>query len=187
MKFLKKIFGKYLTDSVQTREITETRDTNGSENRETRLPAPEGAADGGQVKGQGDVLSKDRTMPAAGRLILESFHCPYCGSTKFVRRGFRQKKREKIQLYLCSSCQKTFTPYSTKGKRYPMAVVIDALSIYNLGYSLEQTCRIVSQRTSTVIPVKTGIHLDPRIPARNATHSVAGGREDDKRRALGVA
>ena len=135
MNFFKKIFGKYLTNAVQTREIPETRAINGSENREMD-----------DTKGQGDLLSKDRTTSAAERLIIESFHCPYCGSTKFVRRGFRQKKREKIQLYLCSSCQKTFTPYSTKGKRYPMEVVIDAISIYNLGYSLEQTCRLVSQR-----------------------------------------
>jgi len=125
MNFFHKIFGKYLTNAVRTREISETRDINGSENREI--------ADSGQAR-------------MTEKLVIESFHCPYCGSTKFVKRGFRQKKREKIQLYLCSSCQKTFTPYSTKGKRYPMEVVIDAISIYNLGYSLEQTCQLVVQR-----------------------------------------
>ena len=143
MNFLKKIFGKYLTNAVGKSEITETRAINGSENRE--MDKAKGQGTNGQ---EGDLLSKDRTTSAAERLIIESFHCPYCGSTKFVKRGFRQKKREKIQLYLCSSCQKTFTPYSTKGKRYPMEVVIDAISIYNLGYSLEQTCRIVSQRNN---------------------------------------
>src|SRR3989344_3509203 len=105
MGFLKKFFGKYLTNAVGKSKITETRAISGSENHDIK------------------------------KLIIESFHCPYCGSAEFVRRGFRQKKREKIQLYLCSSCQKTFTPYSTKGKRYPMEVVIDAISIYNLGYS----------------------------------------------------
>ena len=122
MKFLKKIFGKYLTNAVQTREITETRAISGSENRDTK------------------------------KLIIESFHCPYCGSAEFVRRGFRQKKLEKIQLYLCSSCQKTFTPYSTKGKRYPMEIILDAISIYNLGYSLEKTCQFVKERNGIVIP-----------------------------------
>ena len=58
MKFLKKIFGKYLTNAVQTREIAETRDTNGSENREVK------------------------------KLIIESFHCPHCGSTKFGSGSF---------------------------------------------------------------------------------------------------
>ncbi|MDP4010770.1 MAG: hypothetical protein Q8P72_00910, partial [Candidatus Roizmanbacteria bacterium] len=133
--FFRKFVEKYLTDSVRTREISETRAINGSENREMDKPFDS----------------------AQGKLIMESFHCPYCGSLDFVKRGFRQKKREKIQLYLCSSCQKTFTPYSTKGKRYPMAVVIDAISIYNLGYSLETTCRIMNQRTSTVIPAQAGI------------------------------
>src|SRR3989338_10440167 len=99
--FLKKIFGKYLTNAVGKSEITETRAINGSENRE---------------------IDKILKQVQDDKLILESFHCPYCGSTDFVKRGFRQKKREKIQLYLCSSCQKTFTPYSTKGKRYPMEI-----------------------------------------------------------------
>lgn len=119
IEFLKKMITKYLTNIVGKSEITETRAISGSENR--------------------DIKEK---------LIIESFNCPYCGSTKFVKRGFRQKKREKIQLYLCSSCQKTFTPYLTKGKRYPMEVVIDALSIYNLGYSLEKTCQLVKERSA---------------------------------------
>src|SRR3990167_2946816 len=127
MNFLKKIISKYLTNAEGKSEIPETRATNGSENREI--------ADSGQAR-------------MTEKLVIESFHCPYCGSTKFVKRGFRQKKREKIQLYLCSSCQKTFTPYSTKGKRYPMEVVIDAISIYNLGYSLETTCRIMNKRNN---------------------------------------
>lgn len=121
-EFFKKFFGNFLTNAVGKSEIPETRAINGSENREMKE-----------------------------KLVIESFHCPYCGSQKFVKRGFRQKKREKIQLYLCSSCQKTFTPYSTKGKRYPMEVVIDALSIYHLGYSLEKTCQLVVQRSAAEV------------------------------------
>ena len=60
------------------------------------------------------------------------------------------KKREKVQLYLCLSCRKVFTPHATKGKHYPLAIMLDAISIYNLGYSLEQTCRIVGERQQKI-------------------------------------
>ena len=79
----------------------------------------------------------------------DSLCCPYCLSRHFQKRGFRQKKHEKIQLYLCLDCRKTFTPQITKGKHYPLAVMLDAISIYNLGYSLEETCGIVNRRMAT--------------------------------------
>ena len=64
--------------------------------------------------------------------------CPYCSSVNFVKRGTRQKKNEVVQLYLCSDCRKTFTPGKTKGKHYPISVILDAISLYYLGYSLEE-------------------------------------------------
>ena len=65
--FIENLKTKYLTDSVRTRESSESREITPPENRDMK---PE-------------------------KLVMESFHCPYCGSTKFVKRGFRQKKREK--------------------------------------------------------------------------------------------
>jgi len=43
------------------------------------------------------------------RPASDSLSCPYCLSTNFQKRGFRQKKLEKVQLYLCLDCNKTFT------------------------------------------------------------------------------
>jgi len=83
-----------------------------------------------------------------GKPATDSFACPYCASRNFVKRGFRQKKLEKVQLYLCLDCNKTFTEQITKGKHYPLPVMFDAISIYNLGYSLEETCRIVNRRAA---------------------------------------
>lgn len=117
MNFLTNFIKKYLTLSRGTADISKTREISASSNREV-----------------------------SSRPIVDSFSCPYCGSQNFSRRGFRQKKLEKVQLYICLSCNKTFTPHSTKGKHYPLSVMLDAVSIYNLGYSLEQTCRIVNQR-----------------------------------------
>jgi len=73
---------------------------------------------------------------AQGKPAADSFKCPYCRSLNFVKKGFRQKKHEKVQMYLCNDCQKTFTQQITKGKHYPLAIIFRALSLHNLGYSL---------------------------------------------------
>ena len=102
------------------------------------------------------------TRPAA-----ESFACPYCMSKNFVKRGFRQKKMEKVQLYLCMDCGKTFTQHITRGKHYPLPVMFDAISIYNLGYSLEETCRIVNnrqQKTTLTSGSLASTHTDVVVP-----------------------
>ena len=39
-------------------------------------------------------------------------------------------------------------PHLTKGKHYPLPIILDALAIYHLGYSLEQTCKIVNRRAA---------------------------------------
>jgi len=114
--FLKNIFNKFLTITRGNAKIPESREISTPPIREVSKP------------------------------ITDSFACPYCLSKNFVKRGFRQKKMEKVQLYLCLDCHKTFTEHITKGKHYPLPVMFDAISIYNLGYSLEQTCRIVNKR-----------------------------------------
>lgn len=74
------------------------------------------------------------------RPITDSFACPYCQSKNFVRRGTRIKTRETVQLYLCKDCHKTFTPHHTaQGKHYPLTTIFDAISLYNLGHSLEKS------------------------------------------------
>lgn len=84
-----------------------------------------------------DILTKEKRE--VKRPITDSFACPYCQSQDFVRRGTRVKTRETVQLYLCKACGKTFTPQTTKGKHYPLATIFDAISLYNLGYSLEKS------------------------------------------------
>ena len=90
-----------------------------------------------------------QAISVAGRNIGESKtadFCPYCNSKEFVKRGTRKKKLEVVQLYLCRNCKRTFTAQFVKGKHYPTKLIIDAISIYNLGYGLEETCRLIKQR-----------------------------------------
>ena len=76
--------------------------------------------------------------------MLDVF-CAYCAGSNFVKRGRRQKRRELVQLYWCNDCQRTFTPGNVKGKHYPMAIILDAISLYHLGYSLEKACGIINK------------------------------------------
>ncbi len=81
--------------------------------------------------------------------------CPYCHSKDFVKRGTRQKKFERAQLYLCRACEKTFTAQSIKGKRYPLHIILEALNYYHLGYSYEQTASILKQKFGHAITAPT--------------------------------
>ncbi len=74
--------------------------------------------------------------------------CPYCNSADFVKRGIRQKKHEAVQLYLCraENCGRTFTAERVKGKRFPLQVILEGISYYNLGLTLEQTCSLLGQK-----------------------------------------
>lgn len=67
--------------------------------------------------------------------------CLYCQGENITKRGTRKKKLETIQLYWCKDCKKTFTPIFKKGKHYPLETIFRGLSLYNLGYSLEETVK----------------------------------------------
>ena len=74
--------------------------------------------------------------------------CPYCKSKNFVKRGLRENRHQKVQLYLCRNeeCGHTFTAQDVKGKSFPLNIIIEGMSYYNLGFSLEQTCSILEQK-----------------------------------------
>ena len=72
--------------------------------------------------------------------------CPYCSGTKIIKKGTRVKKYETIQLYYCHHCQRKFTPLVTKGKTYPLKVILDAISLYNRFNSMEEAAKQVSEK-----------------------------------------
>ena len=74
--------------------------------------------------------------------------CPYCNSKDFVKRGTRKNKHQIVQLYICKNpeCEKTFTAQDVKGRHFPLNVIIEAMSYYNLGLTLEGACAIIKQK-----------------------------------------
>jgi hypothetical protein len=103
--------------------------------------------------------------------------CPYCGSEKNVKRGIRQKKLEKVQLYLCNDCQRTFTPGSTKGKHYPMSVILDAMSLYYVGFTLEQSCKLANQISKENIRPAPDVALSSDSKGQRDKNSTSDGTD----------
>ncbi|MDP3710820.1 MAG: PD-(D/E)XK nuclease family protein [bacterium] len=79
-------------------------------------------------------------------MIFPNKSCSYCSSTNTVKRGLRYNKQEQVQLYLCRSCLKTFTPRIIKGRQYSAEAIIAGMNYYNLGFSLDKSCRIVKEK-----------------------------------------
>ena len=83
--------------------------------------------------------------------------CPDCGSPKITARGHRHKKLETIRLYHCRACNRRFTPgpRAFRGKTYPVSEILEALTAYNRGYSLEDVSRRLSSRHGHAISPST--------------------------------
>src|SRR6202171_5262618 len=99
-------------------------------------------------------------MPRAARAPHSAKHpdaCPHCGSHVLTRRGTRKKKLEIVQLWRCASCKRTFTPgpQAIRNKTYPLRTVLDALSTYSLGYSLEDTAARVKSKSGSHVGAST--------------------------------
>ena len=128
----------------QTREILT------AQSRDTGRPAAD--IDGSSASPKGDALILSTS--AAERGVLDII-CPYCSSKSFVKRGIRKKKFEVVQLYLCRNpeCARTFTAPTLKGKQFPLNVIIEAMSYYNLGFNFAESCALIRK--------KFGIAPDP--------------------------
>jgi hypothetical protein len=85
----------------------------------------------------------------------EEHRCPYCNSKKTVKAGMIKLRMQSVQRFMCKSCKKFFTNKKLKFKSYPAAIVLQAISTYNLGYTLEQTKRIISSKFHLSLPLTT--------------------------------
>ena len=83
--------------------------------------------------------------------------CPHCGGRKLTRRGIRKKKLEIVQLWRCASCKRVFTPgpAALHNKTYPLRTILDALTTYDLGYSLTETAARINKKTGRRVSPST--------------------------------
>lgn len=64
--------------------------------------------------------------------------CPYCRSTKVIRKGVRPNKYGDVQLYFCKHCCRKFSPLVSKHKSFPLRIILESLTLYNRLYTLEE-------------------------------------------------
>ena len=83
--------------------------------------------------------------------------CPRCGSHAVSRKGLRKKKLEIVQLWRCTSYKRTFTPgpAALRNKTYPIRIVLQALTLYDLGYSLNETARRLKSKCGRAVSPST--------------------------------
>ncbi|MCD6429161.1 PD-(D/E)XK nuclease family protein [bacterium] len=128
---------KYITDKKVSPQISRTREAENGRNREKITS---------KFKESEQEPEKDIVENLIGKFTGKVI-CPYCTSEKYlVKRGKRKKKYETVQLYYCKKCQRTFTPQIFKGKHYPLRVILEGISLYNLGHTLEETCRQLKEK-----------------------------------------
>jgi transposase-like protein len=83
--------------------------------------------------------------------------CPHCGSRVISRKGVRKKKLEIVQLWRCASCKRIFTPgpAALRNKTYPIRTVLQALTLYDLGYSVNETARRLKSKSGRAVSPAT--------------------------------
>lgn len=79
--------------------------------------------------------------------------CKYCGSADIVRAGKRKAKDGSRQLYRCNSCLHRFSNTNRSGKRTDARVVLDALTLYCQGYSLEEIRSIIRLKNKASVSI----------------------------------
>jgi len=80
--------------------------------------------------------------------------CKNCNSNNTIKKGARKSKLQSKQIYQCKDCSKKFTLDSTK-TTYPINIILQSISTYNLGYNLKQTQKKIETKHKTKIPIST--------------------------------
>jgi transposase-like protein len=90
------------------------------------------------------------------RLVgTELERCPYCEGTGIRREGKRQKKHETVQLWYCRTSDRVFTPQRSKGKTYPLKIILESVMNYYQGYTRAQTSQRIAERFDIKVPPRT--------------------------------
>ena len=82
--------------------------------------------------------------------------CPLCNSNKnVIKYGTRNVKSESIQVFLCKDCNHRFTNRPIQNFPYPTPIILQALTYFNLGHTLQQTQTTMQRKHKTKIPIST--------------------------------
>lgn len=80
--------------------------------------------------------------------------CQIC-KKEAIKFGNRKNKNQIIQRYKCNFCNKIFTLQRIKHKTYPIKTILKAISLYNIGYKLNQVSNLLKPINKKQIPIST--------------------------------
>ena len=72
--------------------------------------------------------------------------CLWCKSRNVIKKGKRKTRYKLEQVYYCKTCRKRFVDRYLKHRMYPTRVIYHALNYYNLGFTLDETSRLVNKK-----------------------------------------
>lgn len=82
--------------------------------------------------------------------------CPYCNQSKTViASGTRNTTQGRKQQFYCKACKKYFRDTKLKYQHYPPAIILNAISTYNLGHSIRDTNTIINRKYKTNLSKST--------------------------------
>lgn len=86
---------------------------------------------------------------------MDRITCHYCGSAEVIKKGVRKDKLRWVQLYHCKRCDRTFSQSPMKHVKYPPRVILNAVSLYNLGYVQREVTKLAAKMHHLKIPERT--------------------------------
>src|ERR1700694_3530802 len=87
--------------------------------------------------------------------IHQNHACPPCACKLTVKKGVRRNRLQTLQVFRCTECLHRFTGAAGKNKTYPLHIILESVSTFNLGYSLTETQRVMRRRYHREIPERT--------------------------------
>jgi len=88
-------------------------------------------------------------------MAKQKIRCKNCSSDEVIKKGARKGKLQVKQVCFCKSCGSKFTLGESKNKTYPTSIILKSVSIYNLGYDLNQTRLKLEKSDKIKIPIST--------------------------------
>ena len=86
-----------------------------------------------------------------------NIRCSFCNSRKVKKQGRRKSKIQLIQKYFCEKCKRYFSDNTKRilNKTYPANIILNSISLYNLGHSQQKVAKLIAQRYKTIVPQRT--------------------------------
>ena len=100
-------------------------------------------------------LSPFPDMPLSSQAEPSNPSCPNCGCKNVVKKGKRRNRLQTLQIFQCAECLHRFTGSPGKNKTYPLKLILETISTFNLGHSLTQTQSTLRERFHRHIPERT--------------------------------